>query len=264
MQKDISTVKIMGNTPEAAGKKIFLLYPHSVIRDDMLDVLIMAGYETYTLTDQKKARKLLIKFPGSIMFINIDEGLKESEWEAYILEIQQDPQTKDCCLGIMSYNQDRDLMQKYLMELAIPCGYIQLKLGLHESTRIILSALEANEARGRRKCIRADCKDDPSASINYKGDTVMYNGKILDISASGIAARFEKFAALPLASQLSHVQLRLRGGLVMTNMVLLGQRQDDKHIYILLFDNKLSVENKLVIHRYIKQCLQKYIDGLKM
>jgi hypothetical protein len=59
------------------GKKIFLLHPHSVIREDMLDILIMAGYETYTVLDEKRARKLLEKFPGSIMFINIDEGLKE-------------------------------------------------------------------------------------------------------------------------------------------------------------------------------------------
>ena len=254
----------MEKIPEAAGKKIFLLYPHSVIRDDMLDVLIMAGYETYTLVDEKKARKLLVKFPDSIMFINIDEGLKESDWENYILEIQQNPLTKNCRLGIMSYNQDRDLMKKYLMELAIPCGYIQLKLGLQESTRIILSALEANEARGRRKNIRADCHEDINASINFKGDTGMYQGKILDISASGLAARFEKFASLPIASLLPHVQLRLRGGLVMSNMILMGQRKDDKRIYILLFDNKLSEDSKLIIHRYIKQCLQRYIDGLKI
>jgi hypothetical protein len=55
---------------DALGKKIFLLYPHSVIHDEMPDILIMAGYETYTVQDEKRARKLLEKFPGSIMFIN--------------------------------------------------------------------------------------------------------------------------------------------------------------------------------------------------
>jgi len=254
----------MDHQPDASGKKIFLLHPHSVIREEMLDLLIMAGYETYTLVDEVKARKLLAKFPDSIMFINIDEGLKESEWEAYIREIQENPQTKDARLGIVSYNQDRDLMQKYLMDLAIPCGYIQLKLGLHESTRIILGALEANEARGRRKCIRADCHDDLSSSLNYKGDSEIYHGNIMDISSAGIAAKFEKFVSLPTGSLLKNVQLKLRGGLVMTDMILMGQRRDDVHTYILLFDAKLSTENKLIIHRYIKQCLQKYIDALKV
>jgi L-rhamnose mutarotase len=254
----------MEQRPDAPGKKIFLLYPHSVIRDEMLDMLIMAGYETYTLVDEKKAKKLLAKCPGSIMFINIDEGLKENEWEKYIKDIMEDPLTQDSRLGIMSYNQDRDLMQKYLMELSIPCGYVQLKLGLNESTRIILGALEANEARGRRKCIRADCHDDINASINFKGDSGVYHGKILDISAAGIAAKYDKFASLPTNSVLKDVQLRLRGGLVMTDMIFMGQRHGDRQVQIQLFDPKMSTNNKLVIHRYIKQCLQKYIDGLKI
>ena len=248
----------MEEQQEASGKKIFLLYPHSVIRDDMLDFLIMEGFETYTLADEKQAVKLLIKFPGSIMFINIDEGLREKEWEAYIRSIQQSPKTKDCRLGIMSYNQDRELMRKYLMDIAIPCGYIQLKLGFHESTKIIISALEANEARGRRKCLRADCHEDLSASLNFKAATgEMYHGKLLDISSSGVAVKFDKYVDLPANSLLHNVQLRLRGGLVMTDMIFMGQRKGDNHTYIMLFTPKLSTDDKLAIHRYIKLCLQK-------
>jgi len=254
----------MEKQPEALGRKTFLLHPHSVIREDMLDMLIMAGYETYTILDEKRARKLLIKFPGSIMFINIDEGLKEKEWEAYIKGILGDPATKESRLGIMSYNQDRDLMQKYLMELAIPCGYIQLKLGLQESTRIILGALEANEARGRRKHIRAECDDDINAQVNYKSTSGLSHGKILDISSAGIAAKFEKAADLNMSTLIKDVQLKLRGGLVMTDMIYMGQRRDDTRVHIMLFDSKLSTESKLVVHRYIKLCLQKYIEKLQV
>ena len=254
----------MEQQPESQGKKVFFLFAHNVIRDEMMDLLIMAGYETYTLTDEKKARKLLEKFPDSIMFINIDDGLKEKEWEAYIRDIQNNPQLKGCRLGVMSYSQDRNLMQKYLKELAVPCGYVQLKLGPHESTKIILAALEAGEARGRRKCIRAECQDDTSSTLNYKGEEGVYHGNILDISSMGVAAEFEKFDNHAINSVLRGVQLKLRGGIVMTDMIFMGQRRDDKHVYLLLFDPKLSTENKLVIHRYIKQCLQKYIDGLEV
>jgi hypothetical protein len=257
--------KITKEQPAAwSGKKIFLLYPHSVIRDEMLDILIMAGYETYTIQDEKRARKLLEKFPDSIMFINIDEGLKETEWEAYIRGIMEGPKTRDSRLGIMSYNQDRDLMEKYLMGLAVPCGYIQLKLGLQESTRIILNALEANEARGRRKFIRADCHEDIYATMNYKGEEATYQGKIMDISSAGIAAKLDRFEDLPPNSLLREVQLKLRGGLILVDMILIGRRRDNPLIYILLFDPRMSQDAKLVVHRYIKQCLQKYIDGLKV
>jgi hypothetical protein len=254
----------MGDQGNPQGKKIFLLFPHSVIRDEMLDVLVMAGYETYTLMDEKRAKKLLAKFPDSIMFINIDEGLKEKEWESYIKDILNDPITKNSRLGIMSYNQDTVLMKKYLMDMSLPCGYVQLKLGVNESTKIILSALDANEAQGRRKYIRAECEDDISATLNYKGDRGIFRGKILDVSTAGIAARFDKLPAYPQNSLLRQVQLKLHGVMVMVDMIFLAQRPSDKFVQVLLFDPKISTENKLVIHRYMKLCLQKYIDELKL
>ncbi|MDR1278257.1 MAG: PilZ domain-containing protein [Treponema sp.] len=247
------------------GKKVFLLYPHSVIHEEMLDVLIMSGFETYTLQDHRRAVKILERFPDSIMFVNIDEGLREPEWEAYIRALQENPKTAQVRLGILSYNQDRALMEKYLIKLSVPCGYIQLKLGIQESTKIILAALQANEARGRRKFIRASCENDSYATMNYKSPEGFFQGKILDISSAGIAVRVSGLPALPANSVLRNVQLKLRGGMVMTDAVLMGRRGDDQDVWILLFDpSKIDQGNKLVIHHYIKLCLQKYIDGLKL
>jgi hypothetical protein len=247
------------------GKKVFLLYPHSVIHEEMLDILIMSGFETYTLQDHKRAAKILERFPDSIMFINIDEGMKEPEWEAYIRALRENSKTATTQLGILSYNQDRALMEKYLMELSLPCGYIQLKLGIKESTKIILDALKANDARGRRKFIRASCEGDNYAAMNYKCPEGFFQGKLLDISSAGIAVRIDRFPALPANSVLRAVQLKLRGGMIMTDAILMGRRGDDQDVWILLFDpSKIDHDNKLVIHHYIKICLQKYIDELKL
>jgi hypothetical protein len=251
--------------PDTQGKKVFLLYPHSVIHDEMLDTLIMSGFETYTLWDHKKAIRILERFPSSILFINIDEGMPESEWETYIRELQENPKTAAVRLGILSYNQDKRLMEKYLMEISVPCGYVQLKLGIQESTRIILNALQANEAKGRRKYIRAFCEDDIHATMNYKGPEALYQGKLLDISSVGIAAKIAKFPDQDANTVLKNVQLKLRGALVMTDTILMGKRQDDQSVWILLFDPaKMNQDNKLVIHRYIKQCLQRYIDEMRV
>jgi hypothetical protein len=250
---------------DVQGKKVFLLYPHSVIHDAMLDILIMSGFETYTLRDHKRAVRILEHFPGSIMFINIDEGMPEPEWEAYIQNMRENPKTAGTRLGILSYNQDKRLMEKYLMELSVPCGYVQLKLGIQESTRIILNALQANEARGRRKYIRAFCEDDVNATMNYKDPEGLYQGKLLDISSAGIAAKIAKFPDLAPNTVLRDVQLKLRGALVMTDAVLMGKRRDDRDVWILLFDPaKMNQDSKLVIHRYIKQCLQRYIDQMNV
>jgi hypothetical protein len=251
--------------PEDAGKKVFLLYPHSVIHEEMLDILIMSGFETYILRDHKRAVKILERFPGSIMFINIDEGMREREWEMYIRALQENSKTASTRLGILSYNQDKSLMEKYLMDLSLPCGYIQLKLGIQESTKIILNALQANEAKGRRKYIRAFCADDIYATMNYKCPEGLFQGKILDISSAGIAAKISNFPPMPANAVLRGIQMKLRGGMVMANAILMGMRQDDREVLILLFDpSTMNQNNKLVIHHYIKLCLQKYIDNLKL
>ena len=245
------------------GKKIFILYPHSVIQDELLDLLIMSGFESYVLHDHKRALKLLEKFSDSIMFINIDEGINEKEWEVYIKSIQENVKTKNCRLGILSYNTDQQLMQKYLMDISVPCGYIQLKLGVKESTKIMLNVLEANEARGQRKYIRAFCSDDLTATVNVKSSSGFYYGKILDISAAGIAAKFDKFDDLPANTKLKEVQLKLRGGLVLTDAILIGRRDDN--VCIFLFEvPRMNPDHKLIIHRFIKYTLQHYMDNLKI
>jgi hypothetical protein len=191
--------------------------------------------------------------------------MSEKEWETYIKGIQENSATSETRLGILSYNQDKALMEKYLMEIAVPCGYVQLKLGIQESTQIILGVLQANEAKGRRKYIRAFCADDVNAAMNYKGAEGFFQGKLLDISSAGIAARIPQFPDIPPNSRLHDIQLKLRGALVMTDAVLMGKRQDDKSVWIFIFDpSKLNSDSKLVIHHYIKQCLQKYIDALKI
>jgi hypothetical protein len=245
------------------GRKVFFLYPHSVIQDDLVDELIMQGFEIYILRDHKRARKLIERFPGSIMFINIDERLEEPEWEAYIREIQENPALK-IRLGILSYNTDRELMKKYLMDIMVPCGYVQLKQGVKESTLIIRNALLANEAKGRRKSFRAVCEEG-SGVMNFKGDFWSINGKILDISAAGFAARMDRSQKLEKNTLLRKVQLKLRGSLAMVDLIYLGPRYDDPNIWILLFDPASVTDNaKLTINHFIKLCLQRLIDTVEV
>jgi hypothetical protein len=248
------------------GKKIFFLYPHSVIRDDLVDELIMQGFEVYILRDHKRARKLIERFPGSIMFINIDERLKEAEWEAYIREIQDNLDTR---LGILSYNADPALMQKYLMDIMIPCGYVQLKQGVKESALIIRNVLLVNEAKGRRKSFRAVCEGG-TGTMSCKGGAGTITGTILDISAAGFAARIgdarmgqgsppDKNSLLP------GVQLKLRGALVTVDLVYLGLRVNSQDVWILLFDPASQDQNaKRAVNHYLKLCLQRMIDTIEV
>ncbi|MDR1902752.1 MAG: PilZ domain-containing protein [Treponema sp.] len=232
----------------------------------MLDILIMNGFEAYTLRDHKRALRLIEYFVDSILFINIDEGMPEAQWEAYIRGIQENEKTKGCRIGILSYNTNAALMQKYLMDIAVPCGYIQLKLGLQESTRIIITALEANEARGRRKHIRASCEEDINAVLNFKSShDTLFHGKLLDISSAGFAVQLDQPLNVEPNTVIEDIQMRLRGGIVRTNAVALGKRRGNDNVWIFLINpSQMERETKLIIHRFIKHCLQRYIDQFQV
>ena len=127
--------------------------------------------------------------PGSIVFVNIDDTLNELQWEAWIHRLITDPATSSTKVGILTYNPDAELAKKYLMDMMLPCGFIQLKQGLAEGKRIILKTLEANEARGRRRYVRAQCTDPKKASFNVTVKGKFVTGAILDISVAGMTVR---------------------------------------------------------------------------
>ena len=131
--------------PHEVKLGVFLfLYPHSVIQETMLQVLITAEIEVALVSDHKKALRVIGKYPDSVLLVNIDEGLSEEEWERYITQIMKLDATKNVKIGVLTYNENADLAQKYLINIGVQCGYIVLKLGLKESAAILLKTLEAN------------------------------------------------------------------------------------------------------------------------
>jgi hypothetical protein len=250
---------------EFLGKKVFFLYPPPVIQDEMLDMLVMNGFETYVLKDHERALRILQKFSESVLFINLDAAIKEPEWAKYVQKIQCSPKMKGTALGIFSSSNDMLLKQKYLNDLGVQCGFVHLKIGVKESTKIVIQMLDALEARGRRNSIRVSCESDPNAKMNYKSlSQTMYYGKILDLSSAGFAALIPKFNEVAVNTMLKEVQLILRGSLVMVDAILMGNRKDNENVHIFVFDPKMTPYNKLTIHRFIKQSLQRYIDQLSI
>ncbi|WP_321990886.1 PilZ domain-containing protein [Marispirochaeta aestuarii] len=246
------------------GRKVFLLYPHSVFQDDLIYTLVQSEYEVYRLKDHNRALRILEKFPDSILFINIDERLDESEWEEYIRGIAGNPALDSIRIGILSYNNDEELKKKYLMDIGITCGFIQLKLGLKESTKIILTVLEASEAKGRRKFVRVSCEHDSSAQFNVRVFDTVVTGKIIDISSIGMAMQFDTDPELQKNTLLEGIQLRLRSSLINLSGVVMGFREEKPKRYVVLFTPKTAASEKTKIRRYIIQTLQGFIESLQV
>ncbi|GAB1484275.1 hypothetical protein MASR2M78_30930 [Treponema sp.] len=252
----------MSDTESASllGKKVFFLYPPSVIREDVVDRLLEQEFEVYMIRDHQSARRLLKTHPDSIVFINIDEGLTEAQWDAWIREVKSSEASSQVGIGIVSYNNDDDLRRKYLMDIGIGCGFIRLKLGAEESLRILQETLKANEAKGRRKYVRAACADDTLSSVNIRYSTGQVIGNIKDISAVGFSCSFSKDPGFSKNTLLSDVQLKLRGVLVRVEGIVFGTRTNGDLVYVVLFTNKIDGPSRGKIRRYIQTTLQAEID----
>ncbi len=248
------------------GRKVFFLYPHSVLNEDLLIEILSHEYEVYSLRDYEVAARLAAAFAGSIFFVNIDEALKEYRWEAWIRHFMSQSATASARIGILTYNPDPELARKYLMEVGIPCGFIQMKLGLAEGKAIILKTLAANEAKGRRGFVRARCDDPKKASFNMTVRETRVTGAILDISIAGMSVRFDADVRLGPQEVLDDVQLRMRGTLCRVAGSYGGAVRGGVGRSLVLFHTPLSPEAQAKIHRFIFLSLQEemgdFIRGL--
>ena len=238
------------------SKKVFFLYPHSVIQQDLVRELVAYEYAVYLVSDHKKFRSVVKEFDEPIVFINIDEGLEADGWIEYVREMM-DSDDNNASIGVLSYNEEKALLKRYLMELMVPCGFVKLKLGLEESRKIILKTLIATEAKGRRKYLRIDCWGLQNTDLNVKVGDKFLSGKIKDISSVGMAFVFDEAQSIPLHTVLPDIQCRLRGKLAKVSGPVMGSRVTaDGVVYVMLFDKYTSSDTKDKIHNFIYEALQ--------
>lgn len=243
------------------GRKVFFIYPPSVIKDDLITHLIENEFETYLVKDTRRAELLFEKYDDAICFVNIDTGVSEQEWEHWIRKILSEPKYAKIGLGILSYNSDEKLQKKYLMDIGIQCGYIKLKLGRDESIKILLATLNANEAKGRRKFVRADASYDSLSSLNFTHGRLQIIGTFVDISVVGFACILDPDPMLEKNMLITDVQLKLRANLLRTDLILLGSRPvGDRNHYIFLFPPKMENHAKAKVRTFIQTTLQASLE----
>ena len=245
------------------SKKVFFLYPPSVIKDEMVKELVEDEYEVYLLQNHHLAAKLLREFSRSVVFINIDYTLKKGEsWEDYIKELMNNEDIKDTKIGVVSYESDKELIEKYLMELSIPCGFVKLSQGFKDSLSIIKKVLDANEAKRRRKYVRIKCKDPMKATFNITKEENSYTGQVVDISSFGMSITFDS-ARNPVFENkeyLPNIQLRLNGVLCRAAGYVIGRVDGIRLANIIVFSKETNQASKEKIHHFVHHCLQYEID----
>jgi hypothetical protein len=243
----------------AWGRRVFFLNPHGVFTEQLFLEILEQEYEVYVLKGHDAAWRAAAAYPGSILFVNVDAVFQGGQWGAWIRKLREDEKTSSTMVGILTYNTDPELARIYLTEIEAPCGFILLKQGLIESKRILLKTLEANEARGRRKFVRARCPESVKAFFNVKYGAKLYTGRIHDISAAGMTYNFDKNLPLKSNEHLPDIQLKLKGVLCRVAGTFVAEVKEGTPRNLLMFDQPLPAETRGKIHRFIFHTLQENI-----
>jgi hypothetical protein len=240
------------------GKKIVFVHPPELVSKHLIDFLTDKEYEVYILQDHTKIKWINSSYPGTIFFLNIDTALNEYEWEEFIQNLRRENQ--DLQLGILSFKiTDNARIQHYVMDLGVNCGFIQMKQGVKAARDLMLKTLQRNEAKGRRKYVRYECRG--QATLNLKSGDDQINGGILDISSVGMAFTLNKYTKLVKNQLIRDIQLQLKGVLVSTHGVLVGQRiVEGKPLFVVLFKSPDLQKVREKIRSYIHSSLQREFD----
>jgi hypothetical protein len=206
--------------PNDLGKKIFFLYPPQVLTE-VLEELARLEFEVYLARDHERLRRALAKYPDSILFMDIDERLGDAGWESYARSMRSE--LPGVGLGVVTLNDDAKQRELYLMDLQVQCGFVVLKLGAAKTSEILAKTLEANEARGRRKYVRATCGPGVG-QCNVEIDGLTLRADLTDLSSVGMALRFEGEPSLRVGSVLKDLAISVKGQRLMASGVVVAKR----------------------------------------
>jgi hypothetical protein len=220
----------------ALGKKVFFVYPPPVLTE-LTEELARREFEIYVARDHEKLRRVLGRSPDSIVFINIDEVLDEAGWETWVRSLTSDEATKAVGIGVVSFNDRSELREKFLMELQVGCGFVILKVGASKTSEILIKTLEANEARGRRKFVRALCPPG-SGQCLVEFERMTLKGGLADLSSAGMAVRFEGDPSLRVGTVLRGISLVVKGFRAIADGFVVAHRDDPEGggVHVIMFD----------------------------
>ena len=232
------------------GRKTFFILPDtSLMPESYLEDYFALGYECYYIPFDKrykmerKVKVITSLFKDLIIFFNIDYNLPNFDWDDYIYEYIHENNNAQS-VGIMyakrqSKAEKALIERKYLYEMGIRCGCVQLEYQKTQNFELIGKILYANQAQGRRKTIRALCSSACTYTYTYGPYKDSITGTLQDISlshftvlVSGVGLEIKLYEKIP------DIHFNIRGFLFRSDAVLVMERPvNGDMLYVFAFVN---------------------------
>lgn len=170
------------------GRRVFFLNPPLSVENSVLPVLKDQDYEVYVIREYACAKPVLKLNENAICFIFIDDELTFDGWFNFIKSFETDDSLKSIFLGVLSLKAKPKDQEHFMMNLKLPGGFVMLEKNMETSTETIEGILKINGAKGVRKCIRLELKDNNDVNGYFTNGTMLYSFRLVDISSLGFAA----------------------------------------------------------------------------
>ena len=232
------------------GRKTFFILPDtSLMPESYLEDYFALGYECYFIPFDKrykmerKVKVITSLFKDLIIFFNIDYNLPNFDWDDYIYEYIHENNNAQS-VGIMyakrqSKAEKALIERKYLYEMGIRCGCVQLEYQKTQNFELIGKILYANQAQGRRKTIRALCSSACTYTYTYGPYKDSITGTLQDISLSHFTVLVSGTGLeIKLYEKIPDIHFNIRGFLFRSDAVLVMERPvNGDMLYVFAFVN---------------------------
>jgi hypothetical protein len=247
-------------SPNALGRKVFFLHPSALTQNQIITELAQEEFEVYIIKDEGKLKGALELYPNSILFASINEGMKEGAWEELIKTLTEKGETT-VDIGIIASANSELIQRKYTGLYKVKCGFTVLKSDFSSAIRQLISALNAVNAKGRRKYIRLIMEKETNVSVNLPMNGTFINGIVKDISVVGFSFVFKDEIELAKNGLFGDIQLKLQSQLLKAEGIVFGSRIDgNEKVYVILFTQRVDPEARAKIRKYIHSNLQNRLE----
>lgn len=247
------------------GRKVFFVNPPFVVEKKLSEWLKDQEYEVYLIKDYRDAKSVLRYYEHAMCFIFIDDGLSLRGWFNFIKSFEEEELLKSIYIGIMAHKTPEASVQKFIMNLKLPGGYVNLGEEPEVALKQLEGILELNGAKGERKFLSLTCNNLEALTGYIAYGSKLYSMSFENISSIGITCSLPPDLAgmLKKGTILNNVALSLGRWSVITECVVLSvNTMGDKIIAVLLFSLNTPAEVKSSIRRFIYDVLNKHLDTI--
>lgn len=234
------------------GRKTFFILPDtSLMPESYLEDYFALGYECYYVPFDKrvnigkKVKVITSLFKDLIIFFNIDYNLNlpDFSWDDFIYDYIHENDNAGSVGILYTKRQTKEeknrLERRYLYDMGVRCGCIQLEYQKVQNFELIGKILYANQAQGRRKTIRALCTSACTYTYTYGPYKDSVTGTLQDISLSHFTILVSGVGLeIKLYEKIADVHFNIRGFLFRSDAVLVMERPvNGDMLYVFAFVN---------------------------